>query len=338
MVTEPDKKSDRLYLIRSYDHELTNTPDQSRGPTPATTMGPSRANTNQTRTDTGLSTITNGVRRREKKKRGLLEINYEIAQDFEIWQVARAATAAKFYFEPLEIDHHAARGKKISFTDGGFSHTNNPTREGLREIEDLHGENSVGIAVSVGTARKLKEDSKNKAFFSTIPRSTRDFADTATDPEIVHKQLQRDHDRNPKFSYYRLNHPGGLNTDLDEWEPKGNMLHRESGHKTIEEIRRAFADWAIKLENVQLLERCAVELVECRRRRAQTTGWDRYATGCEFKCRERGCPNGVFYHKDVFKDHLRDQHSYRVDELDREVDYCKKHWRYQKPVAVSSRD
>lgn len=327
MITEPDKKSDRPYLIRSYDHELTNSPDQSRGPTPGTTMSQSRVNTGQTRTGTGFSTNTNDVRRREKRKAGLLDINYEEAQDFEIWQVARAATAALFYFEPLEIDHQAAKGKKISF-DGGFSHTNNPTREGIREIQDLYGETSIGIVVSVGTARKLKED-KKKSFFSTIPRLTREFADTATDPEIVHKELHREHSRNPKFPYYRLNHPGGLKTDLDEWEPKKSMLNKESGHKTLEDIKRAFAEWAIELDTIQLLQRCATDLVEYRRRRSATARWERYATGCQFKCRERGCPFGKVYDSKLFKDHLRHHHSYRENDLDREVDYCKKYWRYQ---------
>ena len=267
----------------------------------------------------------------------MLGINYECAQDFEVWQVARAATAAQFYFEPLEIDHHAA-GRKITFTDGGFSHTNNPTREGKREIEDLYGNNSIGIVVSVGTARKLKEDGGRKPFFSSIPNSTRDFADTMTDPEIVHRELKREHEKRMTFSYYRLNHPGGLKTDLDEWKPKQGMLNKEGGWKTMADIRRSFYEWATKLENIQQLQACAEELVACRRKRSKTDErsktddwWARYATGCQFKCRERACPYGDFYARRVFEAHLKSAHSYEEnDDLKYEVEECKKYWRYQR--------
>lgn len=262
----------------------------------------------------------------------MLGINYECAQDFEVWQVARAATAAQFYFEPLEIYHHAA-GRKITFTDGGFSHTNNPTWEGKREIEDLYGPNSIGIVVSVGTARKLKEDGGKKPFFSSIPHSTRDFADTMTDPEIVHQEIKREHERSRgMFSYYRLNHPGGLKTDLDEWEPKQGMLNKEGGSKTMADIRRSFYEWATKLDIIQQFQACAEELVACRRRRSKTEEmWARYATGCQFKCRERGCPFGDMYAHRIFKDHLKSQHFYeKEDDLNYEVGECKKYWRYQR--------
>ena len=267
------------------------------------------------------------------KKKGLRDINYERAQDFEIWQVARAATAAPFFFEPLTIEHHAA-GRKISFTDGGFGQTNNPTMESKREVQDLHGNSSIGIVVSIGTSRKLRESNVKKSFFSKIPSSARDFADTATDPESVHKLVLWDHGRENGFPYYRINNPGGLNTELDEWEPKKSMFNRESGSKTIREMEQAFDKWASGLDVGQQLKRCAEELVECRRRRSETARWERYATGCQFRCRERACPYGEFYNTELFKEHLRHHHCYEEHDLDYELKECGKRWRYQAAAAA----
>ena len=330
MKTAADGRSSALYLIRSYDHDWTNSPNQSRGPTPGTTMSQSRVNTGQTRTDTGLSKTTVGVKKKERRRRGLRDINYEKAQDFEIWQVARAATAAPFIFEPLDVANHVA-GDRISFTDGGFGLTNNPTQEAKREVEELYGRDSVGIIVSVGTARKLNEETQKKRFFTTLPTAAKASFHKMTDPEQIHKELQMEHDNEKAFSYYRLNHSGGLKTELDEWEPKQGvfMFGKESGSKTIATIRAAFNEWLEDLENIQQLQQCAKELVQCRRARSDTARWERYATGCQFKCRARQCLYGEFYNSDLFKDHLRRQHSVEEQDLDELMKDCGKRWRYQ---------
>ena len=281
------------------------------------------------RTNTGLSTINNAAQRRLDRRRGLRTINYEQAQQLEIWQVARAATAANFYFEPLRIEN-ARFGGFDEFTDGGFGQANNPTRTGVKEIEDLHGLSSIGIVVSVGTARKLKEDAKKANFFSTIPNSAREFADTATDPEIVHNQMQQDHNRDNAYPYYRLNHPGGLQTELDEWEPKRKYFNKkDGGTRTIKDIETAFAKWAANPDNIEQLQGCATALVGCRRERKVTEKWERYATGSFFKCRATGCKSGDFLHCHEFENHHRERHDLKDQALKDEVNDCRRHWRYQ---------
>ena len=281
------------------------------------------------RTNTGFSTNTNTTQKRKERKKSLVYINYEKAQQLEVWQVARAATAAKFYFEPLRIENSRAGGF-TEFTDGGFGHNNNPTRTGKQEIEDLHGSRSIGIVVSVGTARKLKEDAKKARFFSTIPDAAREFADAATDPEIVHKEMQRDHDNYSKFPYYRLNHPGGLQTELDEWEPKPKMYNKKpGGKKTIADIETAFDKWAAKIDNTQQLQDCAAALVARRRKRMDTGKWERYATGSHFECRVKGCDPGDFFDRHKFSSHLHEDHYFEGHELEQEVSQCRRHWRYQ---------
>ena len=324
MKSEADGRSSTLYLIRSYDHDKHDSPHNSRGPTPRTTMGSGRM-------ATGFSTSTTATQGNRERRRCLPpQVNYEKAQQIEVWQVARAATAAKFYFEPLQIEN-ARLGGFTGFTDAGFGHTNNPTRTGKQEIEELHGRDSIGIVVSVGTARKLKQDAKKATFFSTIPDSAREFAELATDPEVIHNDMQRDHvnGRND-FPYYRLNHPGGLQTELDEWEPKRRVYSKkDGGTKTIADIEGAFAKWAAKPDNHQQLQECAAALVACRRKRMFTRKWERYATGSHFACRFRGCDPGDFFDRHQFTAHLSEEHLLEGDELVNELSQCRKHWRYQ---------
>ena len=277
------------------------------------------------RTNTDFSHQTHGTqRRRERRQKFDGAINYEKAQQLEVWQVARAATAARFYFEPLKIEN--AVGGFATFEDGGFGRANNPTRTGKQEIEDLHGKSSVGIVVSVGTARKLKKDAKKATFFSTIPNAAREFADTVTDPEDIHQDMERDVNSND-FPYYRLNYPGGLQTELDEWEPKRK---KEGGAKTIHHMKNAFNTWFAELDNSQQLLECARALVARRKGRTLSPSrWERYATGSHFICRSR-CVLGDFNDRDAFKRHLKESHNFEEGvALEEELKDCRRHWRYQ---------
>ena len=180
------------------------------------------------------------------KRRSTNRINYGNAQEFQIWEVARAATAAPFYFEPLEIET-PGNAAPLLFTDGGFSSTNNPTAEGTREIEDLYGSNSVGVVVSVGTAKRNSPSHRRG-----LRAKVKDMGDKATDPENIHHDwIAKSSEQ--KFRYYRLNEPGGLHVELDEWKPKQNLYTKNSGQATLKTIQDVFARWAAKIETTQLL-------------------------------------------------------------------------------------
>ena len=330
MKSEAGGRSSRPYLIRSYDHEKRISLEHSTRATPRPTTPSSRTNRDMP----------------GERKKSLDNVNYEKAQQLEVWQVARAATAAKLYFEPLRIENARAAGF-TEFLDGGFSSANNPARTGKHEIEDRHGYASVGIIVSVGTARKLKEDVKKKTFFNTIPNLAKEFANTATDPEITHDEMKRDYEmerdyemkrdhkkerdyRRYDFLYYRLNHPGGLKTELDEWEPKSRMYNKkERGKKTIADMKSAFNEWAAKLDNIRQLQGCAAALVARRRERMDTDEWERYATGSHFTCGVLGCDRGDFFHRHKFKRHLRKHYDVEDNELEAKINQRRKHWRYQ---------
>ena len=287
------------------------------------------------RTNTDLSAANNGTTpKRGERTKSLVYADYGEASQLEVWQVARAATAAKFYFEPLQIENARLGRGCTEFKDGGLGPANNPTRVGKQEIEDLQGPDAIGIIVSVGTARKQKQDAKKATFFSTIPDSAKEFAEQVTDPEVIHKEMERDCRNGQKFSYYRLNHPGGLQTELDEWEPKSKMYKKkEGGAKTIGDIENAFKDWAQQPDNKTQLQECAAYLVNCRRGRMNSSKWERYATGSRYVCPVRGCDPGDFFERGLFKEHLETQslknHGFEGEDLRDALSRCRKHWRYQ---------
>lgn len=140
-------------------------------------------------TNMEISSNTNVLQgRREPKRRSPVSSHaYEKAQLLEVWQVARAATAIPFYFEPIKIE--SAQGVlSMLFAS---SQVISPARTGTQEIGDLHGHSSVGIVVSVGTARTLESNAKKATFFSTIPDAARDVVENMRrDQESMENDLK----------------------------------------------------------------------------------------------------------------------------------------------------
>lgn len=279
-----------------------------------------------------MSTLSGA--RTQQRKQLLRNINYGPAQDFEIWEVAGAATAAPFFFDPLKIDIPGSK-EHMSLTDAGFGHNNNPTKEGTNEIEWMYGTESIGIVVSVGTARRDEGDLKRGPF--AFKSKLEQIAQNATDTERVHTDMETNSSKD-EFSYYRLNDPDGLKMQLDEWEPKPSRFNGKdsgSGSKTLERIRNAFNNWVAN--NTDQIQQCAEELVECRRlRSANRAKWERYATGAEFTCRVKGCQRENFDNCEQFQQHLARDHGVRRKEhFKQEIDECRRDWRYQPARATA---
>ncbi|MCJ1473730.1 hypothetical protein MMC13_002381 [Lambiella insularis] len=205
-------ESATLYLIRSYDHEERDSLKRPRRIPGDLIASSSRANTGMS----GGFLIEEPESRPQDSKR-----NYGKAQKLEIWEVARAATAALFYFEPLRL---AVPGpsKHIFLTDAGIKYTNNPTKVGTREIEDMHGKSAIGIVVSVGTARH-DERPKPKGLVPAIDKIKATIGEGA-DPKIVHNDVL--YESQNQYQYYRLDDPKGLKMELDEWKPKRTPFKR----------------------------------------------------------------------------------------------------------------
>jgi hypothetical protein len=328
------------YLIRSYDHEKRTAPNQPRITTRRSTRQATRSDTEgstrqATRSDTEGS--TRQATRSNTEKSGDIDgnvadrksvnaqrkINYESAQSFPIWQVARAATAAPAYFEPLRVETPGSSAHSV-FTDAGLGVTINPTQEGILEIKDLYKESSIGVVVSVGTAKR------RELWGGGIRRPMKALASMVADPEVIHNNMQKESVREG-FPYYRLNDPDKLNIELDEWEPKQRPWSRKvPGSTTLGRMTAAFNDWARKPETAEQFERCANELVK--RRQARTNDcakWERYAIGVQFRCRRKECEREDFDNRGEFYHHLSKDHDMPQDGLDEETSRCMRRWQYR---------
>lgn len=318
--TEPNGLSGTLYLIRSYDHEKRNSPDTSRVGTGVSTMGTSRSNTSMINTE-----LPSAHRSRHGDQNDGDRVNHGKAQSFEIWEVARAATAAKWVFKPLEIKLPGSRGHVV-FRDGGLGPANNPSQEAFYELEDLYGANAIGIAVSVGTARK--EQNLKPNFFNSVPGAAKEFATSVTDPENIHRSIHKKFESDG-VPYFRINDPGMLGIEMDEWKPRRTFRRSISGSKTLTTIENAFNAWIAEPDNQKLLRRCATRLVRSRQARMHTAKWERFATGARFVCRARRCDSPDFLDRQSFANHLAEEHPKRLNTHGEEEEACKRRWRYR---------
>lgn len=144
-----------------------------------------------------------------------------------IWKIARATSAAPTYFKAIEVEG-------LNLLDGGLL-ANNPSQHARAEVNSLHryhpsgscrpsqgGEPDGGIRflVSLGTGKQADQLITRGAgpipkLLSIVRRALKKM----TDPEPVHRELQRALDRNV---YYRFNVEEGLKKmKLDECIVKG---------------------------------------------------------------------------------------------------------------------
>ncbi|KAF2688273.1 hypothetical protein K458DRAFT_293222 [Lentithecium fluviatile CBS 122367] len=280
----PEISADTVYLIRSYDHfQKKNHKSLER----QDTDGPKR--------------------------------NWGQRSMLEIWQVARAATAAPFYFKEIKFRQENHNGcTKIYFSDGGFGHTNNPTMLGIQEIEGLHGRPNVGVVVNIGTARADGALS-GRGLFKRLAKGFNE----ATNPKIVDAWVTRER----LGFYYRFNDKDGIPVELDEWKPNG-WFTKHPGRDTLRDIENCFNAWIAHRKVLAQFNECARELVRRRRRRADDgSRWERYATGAQYRCQHQTC-NRLFGYREDFEDHWLKVHG--SDDTDDETRQpAVDPWKYQ---------
>lgn len=245
-------------------------------------------------------------------------INYGVAESLCVWQVARAATAAPFFFSTIKFQRHTLEGVRTEhFSDGGFGPQNNPTMEGIREIETMYGNGRVGAIVNVGTSRDPSLDGNG-----TMTRIKGTF-DAATDPRIVADEVRR------RQIAWRFNDDGGIGVAMDEWKPSGRFV-KAPGRKTLGKIRIEFHRWASESANHKSISACARELVKRRRRRIEDKGrWEVFATGAFFGCGIAGCLDAPFPSAEDLREHYIRSHGFGDGEVDAVVERGTKKWRYQ---------
>lgn len=153
------------------------------------------------------------LHRNDDLSKRLLDRNPGVADNNEIWKVARATSAAPTYFRPMMIDDD-------EYLDGGFG-ANNPCGEICHEVRRMNNssEHCVGIIVSVGTGKHLKgrfQGTGLKRYIGFVNFATK----WASESEETHTYMER-----LNLLYYaRFNVDTALGSiKLDEWRYRGPL-------------------------------------------------------------------------------------------------------------------
>ena len=302
-------------LIRSYDNTKRGWSQELQG----RTMEGSRHQTDRARTDTSLS----GVKWVSTQLSAIRSPSGE-AHKWPIWKVALAATAAPFYFGSFEADAQITGvQERVEYADGGLHGNNNPTTEGIAEIESL---SSLGTVVSIGTSRGDAHS------VMSIKKKLQHHFNEGSDPEQVHDAVNKKMRKRHK-PYYRFNNSGALKMDLDEWKPRG-LFTQNPGSQTLKTIRESFNEWIKLPENFQRFQSCAKELVNRRRERSKDEAkWEHFANGTRYWCQFKACNVAAFIDRDEFLKHFRRMHGTAAPNANEEEIIMKwsrsTQWRYR---------
>ena len=152
-------------------------------------------------------------------KDDILERNPDSADNYKIWEVGRATSAAPMYFKAMKLEDDA----EAEYLDGGFG-ANNPAEEAYRSVKQLSSNNdqTVKVLVSIGTGKNLETDRNPSAGYALYLRYANAAAKWATDSETTHERVY-DSTRG-KADYTRLNVEHGLGKmKLDEWKAREEL-------------------------------------------------------------------------------------------------------------------
>lgn len=237
----------------------------------------------------------------------------------KLWEVARATSAAPFYFEKMVIGGE-------TFQDGGLG-TNNPAYRVAAEIGQIHGGRFPAIILSIGTGQETEKDKVEPSdeplkyrqhhfqhlrdIFNLMGR----MGSIVTESENTHKHLQTrvndlsKADGSTHPVYFRFNAPGIDHIALDNWDPPTD------GKKTLEALQEKTEDYLKQPEVKERLRQCAIELVRLRRQRMLTERWEQFATNVVYSCPipEADCRKETtlgFPGRDKLRRHLFECHEY----------------------------
>ena len=212
---------------------------------------------------------------------------------FAIWQVARATSAAPFYFKPLRLNNNKYYDAAVDL--------NNPSWEAVKEVSLLaHGSaDAIDVLLSIGAGNTRLNTPKSKFGGGRLEK------DLANISGFIHHQVRLESEN--LFKYYRLDVGEGLqHVRINEWKTKSN------GKTTLQKIREATAKYLEEQGVRSQCYKCALHLVKIRVQRARTMRWESFATGTRYKCPKDGCPYSElrFEDRNDLMDHLRMKHNY----------------------------
>lgn len=244
-------------------------------------------------------------------------LNPEPAHRVELCKVARATSAAPLYFDKIVI-------KGSDFKDGGLG-DNNPAAIAADDISQIHGGRYPRLIISIGTGKVSDEQlvtdpdlvKKSKISHGLLKYLKDNFGlletleNIATDSERKHRDLER-HIKalrcaHPKYPlYFRFNVPDITSIDLDEWKPS------KGGRDTLKRLEDATRTYLARPDVQRDLLQCATELVDLRRKRAETERWERFATDFIYWCPFGAeCETALeLASRDELRQHAFDGHEY----------------------------
>jgi hypothetical protein len=242
-------------------------------------------------------------------ERSIVERNPGVAHCLPIWQVARATTAAPFYFDPIDIQNR-------KYGDGGFG-KNNPVIELFSEVKTMHGHNAdtVSMILSVGTGTggfKIKQyRSGTVGKYMGYLKAVKQIASASEDQHQIMLQTKPS-----KLEYHRLNvkaSSGLAKMKLDEWKGK-------DGIKTLDKMKRLTNEYLEDTDVKKEIEEIADVLVHARRQRAEPARnprWELFATGVQYRCTYKECwkSQKLRTSSDNLKRHLVYAHEVGEEEL-----------------------
>ena len=208
--------------------------------------------------------------------------------EFDIWQVARATSAAPSYFKSTRLYEYRYFDAAVNI--------NNPSNEMYKEVSLINKTHeSIELLLSIGTGNQKGNTTKAK---HSLQKELNDISD------LVHQKILQAKKQDP-FTYYRWDVQGGLqDVRLDEWKPI------ESGDITLSRIENATNRYLDSPEVEEQIRGCADLLVRARSLRAQTMRWEMYATGTRYRCPIPDCPDQSqrFQNRNELMDHLQTVH------------------------------
>jgi predicted acylesterase/phospholipase RssA len=146
------------------------------------------------------------------------DADHNLEHDCEIWEAARATSAAPTYFSPIEI---GPPGQRTTFVDGGLG-CNNPIYQLHLETERLFkSSRNVACIVSLGTGlRKTNDMSRSNSIGNIIApmKLINSIKKLAIDCEHKAEDMDLKY-RGTKDVYFRLNVERGLEgIKLADWD------------------------------------------------------------------------------------------------------------------------
>jgi hypothetical protein len=201
----------------------------------------------------------------QDRDRKLLRMNLDDQKYADIYKVARATSAAPYYFRSAEVS-------KVKYLDGGLI-ANNPSRYAWVEANTMHLNHPSGscpnegthggvrFLVSIGTGKRAEEQIKSGRIRKALSLITRGVQ-KMTDPEETHIHMEEllgnDHD-----IYHRFNVEEGLqDMKLDDCELDG-----AGNNSTYHRINDAVSNYLRDADVSDHLEELAQMLVDNRRQK-----------------------------------------------------------------------